>query len=80
LEGGQVTISAQKIDGRAEILVEDNAGTYCDKLSDTGLGMNLVDKRIKNQFGPECGVEVSCEPDQKTRVLVRIPLAKEDFA
>lgn len=74
LEGGQVTISAQQVNNHAEIVIEDNAGTYCDKLSSEGLGMNIVDKRIKNLFGADCGVEVSCVPEQATRVLVRIPL------
>lgn len=80
LEGGQVTISAQKINDHAEIVIEDNAGTYCDKLSSEGLGMNIVDKRIKNLFGPDCGVELSCVPQEATRVLVRIPLPEEELS
>lgn len=80
LENGKVTISAQRINNQAEILVEDNAGTYCDKLSEQGLGMNIVEKRIKNLFGPECGVEISCEPHLSTKVLVRIPLTEGESA
>ncbi|WP_020677693.1 sensor histidine kinase [Geopsychrobacter electrodiphilus] len=74
LEGGQVTISVQRVAGHAELMIEDDAGTYGDKPCGEGLGMNIVDKRIKNLFGADCGIEVSCVPQQYTRVMVRIPL------
>jgi len=80
LEGGQVTIAAQQINSHAEIVIEDNAGTYCEKLSSDGLGMNIVDKRIKNLFGAGYGVEMTCIPAQATRVLIRIPIPERTLS
>lgn len=80
MEGGRVTITAQRVNDNAEIVIEDNAGTYCDKLSSDGLGMNIVDKRIKNLFGADYGVEMTCIPEQATRVLIRIPLPERKLS
>ena len=38
-----------------------------------GLGMKLVDRRIKELLGSAFGIAVSCIPNQLTRVTVRIP-------
>jgi len=35
--------------------------------------MNLVDKRIKNLYGEQYGLSISCQPDQRTQVSITIP-------
>ncbi|OQY21685.1 MAG: sensor histidine kinase [Desulfobacteraceae bacterium 4572_35.2] len=60
LEHGLVTISAQQHDGGIEISIEDNAGA-CDQNNEDesdGLGMKIVDKRIKNLYGIAAGVRM----------------------
>lgn len=53
--------------------VEDNAGLYDPKPDGGGLGMNIVDRRIKNRHGESFGVSMSCERNIATRATVRIP-------
>ena len=50
--------------------MEDNAGTWQEKPTGDGLGMTLVDRRLKSAFGNRYGLSVSCEPDCWTRVSV----------
>ncbi|MDU1108169.1 MAG: hypothetical protein E7A23_18225, partial [Enterobacter sp.] len=50
-----------------------NAGLYQPSASG-GLGMSLVDKRLRAHFGDDCGITVACEPDRFTRITVRLPL------
>jgi two-component system, LytTR family, sensor kinase len=76
LGGGRVTVSAERQGDAAQIAILDNAGTYCDQLQSEGLGMKLVDRRIKNLYGEAFGVTSSCVPGEQTRVLIRIPLAE----
>ena len=71
---GLVRITARRENDRAVIVVEDNAGTYCAQIQEGGLGMALVDKRIKNLYGSRFGLETSCEPEQATRVAVLLPV------
>lgn len=40
----------------------------------SGLGMNLVDRRLRARFGADCGISVTCEPERFTRVTLRLPL------
>ena len=54
--------------------IEDNAGLYQPKTDASGLGMSLVDKRLRVRFGDTCGITVQCEPDRFTRVTLRLPL------
>jgi len=71
---GVVRISARREADLAVIVVEDNAGTYCEQLQGGGLGMALVDKRIKNLYGGQYGLQTSCDPERATRIAVRIPI------
>lgn len=43
--------------------VTDNAGLFQPKPNCSGLGMNLVDKRIRVRYGEGYGVQVDCRPD-----------------
>jgi two-component system LytT family sensor kinase len=76
LANGVARIRAQRRDGHAVIDIEDNAGTWGGSSGGTGLGMQIVDKRIKNLLGDAFGVTVSCVPHELTRVSVRVPLAE----
>lgn len=73
---GEITINAS-LDGDHLVLdIEDNAGLYQPKAdaSASGLGMSLVDKRLRARFGDGCGISVACEPDIFTRITLRLPL------
>lgn len=56
------------------IQISDNAGLYQESPKESGLGMNIVDKRIKNIYGERYGVSVKCKPDVETSVFVSLPL------
>ncbi|QIZ78857.1 sensor histidine kinase [Ferrimonas lipolytica] len=75
LEVGKINISAQQIDGKLQLSVTDNAGAYRPSGESDGLGMGIVDKRIKTMFGTEYGITIECEPDQFTRINVLLPMS-----
>jgi two-component system LytT family sensor kinase len=56
------------------IEIEDDAGTYAEGRGGDGLGMKIVDQRIKHLLGSDYGVSVTCVPDELTRVTVRLPI------
>jgi two-component system, LytTR family, sensor kinase len=74
LEQGIAKISAYRKDGLAFIEIEDNAGTFCENEANDGLGIKIVDKRIKSLFGNDFGTAVYSVPDEMTRVTIKIPL------
>jgi two-component system LytT family sensor kinase len=75
---GHIRIGADCDDDGLTLWVEDNAGLYrAHPPSADGLGMNLVDRRIKARYGERYGVRVECEPERCTRVIIHLPLEKE---
>ena len=75
LGDGEVMIRASLEQQSLMLVVEDNAGLYCsDSISHQGLGMNLVDKRLRARFGDDYGISVACEPEQYTRIVLRLPV------
>ncbi len=76
LEQGLVRISVRQDAGEVRIVVEDNAGAYGEASPDEGLGMKMVDKRIRNFCGNRYGVTVDCRPQEWTRVTIAVPGAK----
>jgi len=70
---GEITISASRFNHHLVLDIEDNAGLYAPTASG-GLGMSLVDKRLRAHFGDDCGITVACEPDHFTRITLRLPL------
>ncbi|PWC11746.1 sensor histidine kinase [Brenneria roseae subsp. americana] len=74
IENGYIHISGRMHANTLELTVEDNAGMYQPPRGGDGLGMNLVDHRIKARYGSRYGITVVCEPDKFTRVEVRVPL------
>ena len=74
LGSGHVRIAARREGDDLLLSVEDNAGLFEEKPVGDGLGMTLVDRRIRNRYGEPYGVAVACEPDVSTRVTLRVPL------
>lgn len=74
LEPGIARIRAQQENNMALIEIEDNAGMFCENGTHDGLGIRIVDRRLKSFMGPNCGAIVSCNPHEFTRVSIRIPL------
>ncbi len=77
IEPGKITISAQRNDDVLSIFVEDSAGLYQPVPNGDGLGMNLVDRRIKIRYGAAYGVDVTFQPESWTRVAIRLPVEEE---
>jgi two-component system, LytTR family, sensor kinase len=73
LEPGCLTLTAEQRYGCLQLTVRDNAGLYQPPADKCGLGMNIVDRRIKARYGESYGVRVECEPEQFTRVLITLP-------
>ncbi len=74
LEGGKIHVSAQSTAEGVLLQVEDNAGNYDkNKVSQVGLGTRIVDKRIKNLYGEEYGLTLSCQPNDWTRASILLP-------
>jgi two-component system LytT family sensor kinase len=70
---GLVRVSASRDTGKLSIEIEDNAGAFAETAETKGLGMNIVDKRIKNRCGSQYGLRVSCLPQERTLVAVFLP-------
>ena len=70
---GEIMISASRFNHHLVLDIEDNAGLY-EVSASGGLGMSLVDKRLRAHFGDDCGITVACEPDRYTRITLRLPL------
>lgn len=71
---GEITINASQNGEHLHLFVEDNAGLYQENSSACGLGMSLVDKRLRARYGDECGIKVDFESDRFTRITLRLPL------
>lgn len=74
LDTGEVSITARREGKYLMLDIEDNAGLYQPTSEASGLGMNLVDKRLRERFGDDFGISVACEPDRFTRITLRLPL------
>ncbi|AXG44726.1 sensor histidine kinase [Photorhabdus laumondii subsp. laumondii] len=77
LETGRVTIRAHQQNQLLILEVEDNAGLYKSASMGDGLGMSLVDKRLRLRYGENYGVQIDCQPEKFTRVILHLPLIKE---
>ena len=75
---GEVTIRARANEQTLNLEVIDNAGNYRENKKDNkGLGLNLVDKRIKIRYGENYGIKITCKPDEYTKVMLSLPLIKD---
>jgi two-component system LytT family sensor kinase len=77
LDTGEVSITARREGQYLMLDIEDNAGLYQPTSEVSGLGMNLVDKRLRERFGDDFGISVACEPDRFTRITLRLPLEEQ---
>ena len=73
---GRVTIRARRLDRAVVVEVEDNAGSWTAPTDGAGLGMQIVDKRVKNLYGKDYGLTVECNPGEFTRVTLRLPVTE----
>lgn len=73
LSNGNIVIRARREEQVVIVEVEDNAGLYQPAENNNGLGMGLVDKRLRARFGDGYGITVSCEADRFTRIILRLP-------
>ncbi|ELA7386668.1 sensor histidine kinase [Vibrio alginolyticus] len=74
LEGGKVHIYSEAHPQGHLITVEDNAGSFePPKKNHSGLGLEIVDKRLTNQFGRDAALKITCEPHQFTKMSFIIP-------
>jgi len=74
LEPGTAKIRAFRNGETAVIEIEDNAGSFCENENENGLGIRIVDRRLKLYMGMNYGATVSCVPNEFTKVTVRVPL------
>ena len=72
IEPGTIKLSAERSNGYVVIAIEDNAGT-CGALDSNGLGMKIVEKRLKNLYGENGRLEVQCVPDELTCIRIKLP-------
>lgn len=65
LEGGKVKIYSEVHPQGHLITVEDNAGSFQPpKDNHSGLGLEIVDKRLTNQFGRDSALKIACVTHQ----------------
>lgn len=79
IEGGTLLIKASCTnENKLCVRVEDNAGLFKHKAEKhTGLGMDIVDKRLVHQFGAQSGLVIECNPLQFTRMSFTIPITNQ---
>ncbi|ENO8973607.1 sensor histidine kinase [Vibrio parahaemolyticus] len=74
LEGGKVKIYSEVHPQGHLITVEDNAGSFQPpKDNHSGLGLEIVDKRLTNQFGRDSALKIACVRHQFTKMSFIIP-------
>ena len=69
--GGHIIIRSTEDETSFTLCVEDSAGLYTTHHRD-GIGLR-IDERIKISFGEAFGLSIRCEPEQWTRVSIRLP-------
>jgi two-component system LytT family sensor kinase len=74
LEPGIAHIRAKRSGTMALIEIRDNAGMFCENGRHDGLGIRIVDRRLKFFLGSDYGAEVTCNPHEFTKVTIRVPL------
>jgi two-component system, LytTR family, sensor histidine kinase LytS len=88
-EGGEITISAYRVDGRVNIFVKDNGvgmneRTVSELFQDdnpntsdkgAGIGIKNVNARLVAIFGSEHALSVESAPNKGTKISFSVPLA-----
>ncbi|ATG73431.1 histidine kinase [Zobellella denitrificans] len=78
LEQGDIRVAARREGEQIRLRITDNAGNYQPAARSDGLGLGLVDKRVKSLYGDQYGVQIECEPEQWTRVTVSLPVTEDN--
>ena len=79
LEPGVARIRVHEEQGEVRIDVEDNAGAYGRQDgTGTGLGLQIVERRLHSVLGAGAGLVVHCVPGELTRFTVRVPLGDRE--
>ena len=78
-DGGEVRLTAERQDGRLEILVENSWDPDAPPRRSSGLGLRNVQQRLEARYGNEASVHVMTEGDL-FRVGLSIPVESEDQA
>jgi two-component system, LytTR family, sensor kinase len=74
---GTARIRAYRRGGAAVIDVEDDAGAWVrGQGTGDGLGLGIVDRRLRSLLGGESGLSVTCVPHELTRVSMELPLGE----
>lgn len=83
VEDGELTVSVRAIGDDIEMIVTDNGigmeRSQCesilahDRSGPSGIGIKNVADRIRIYFGAAYGLTIESEPDQGTRVIIRLP-------
>jgi len=78
----QINAYLSEKDSESVVILEviDNAGNYHKPISNKGLGTQIVDKRIKNQYGEQYGLTLSCDPGKFTKATIIIPVLEQQEA
>ena len=74
LENGKITINGFIEQDHVTLEVEDNAGNYAPIGEESGLGMKIVDKRLKNMFGKQYGLTMTSQANEWTRATIKLPV------
>lgn len=69
---GIIRLTVVRQSGRIRITVEDNGGNFIER-GRKGLGLNIVEKRIKNLCGEGHGLEITCIPQERTEIAITVP-------
>jgi len=80
--GMDIVIKGYKEGHNCVLEVHDNAGAFCEEQTESdgkGLGLAIVDKRVRNMFGSRYGISVSCVKDESTIVRISVPLNEDTF-
>ncbi|MGF1785077.1 sensor histidine kinase [Photobacterium swingsii] len=73
LENGIIHIHGKVNNEVITLVVADNAGCYQPVGEESGLGMKIVDKRLKNMFGKQFGVSMQCQAQVSTKATITLP-------
>src|SRR5436190_9319923 len=77
VEGGSITLRAQRVAGRLHLLIEDDGVGIPDSematLLDRGIGVSNVNERLKVLFGADYRMWIDSKPGQGTRIEIEVP-------
>jgi len=81
IKKGKISINGylKKQDDETLVVLEviDNAGQYSFQGENGGLGLQIVDKRIKNKHGLDYGLVMSCIDNESTKATISFPLQQQ---